>query len=179
MNQCKTSHVFLSLARGADSALESRIQLKESGNIVPLTMISGSSTWHPESTARGPEYQSVLDCITWGNTRKYLLVDSERYSDRVLTDYRPTVDRYVDLGTAHSVDCESVERCLKIKYTWPDFLWIVTWLRISSIDSKVGSTFILQLNETGHHRKFLLSNLWSRCFMITGFNPQTQKLDPS
>ena len=158
MNQCKASHVFPSLARGVDWTLESRIQLKESGNIVPLTMISGSSTQNPESTARGPEYQCVLDSITWGNTRKYLLVDSERYSDR-------GVDRLsTDMSTQERpiVSTESLSRDALKKNTHDQTSFEQSpLLRISSIGSKVGTTFTVpvQHNKTGHHRKFLLSNL--------------------
>ena len=56
-------------------ALESGLQLKESG--IPLTIRiqnpsstdkeTESSTWNPESKAWNPESKTVLDSVTWGN----------------------------------------------------------------------------------------------------------------
>ena len=58
-------------------ALETGIQLQESG--IPLTIgirnpsstekDVESSTWNPEPTNLNPESKTVLDSLTWGNTR--------------------------------------------------------------------------------------------------------------
>ena len=48
-------------------ALESRIQLKESGIQVPLTKNPENRTWNPESTAWNPESKTVLDFLTLGD----------------------------------------------------------------------------------------------------------------
>ena len=51
-------------------ALESGIQLGESGILLTIAIQNPSSTdkeWDPESTARNPQSKTVLDSLIWGD----------------------------------------------------------------------------------------------------------------